>query len=106
MVGGEDNVLRQLLNPRVVVGQHVDGVSIADDRTLCAAQLGYHGNTRLFRCTQSRTDAQRLKVLGLNSLREGRLLAVYLQYCLRDGGLQDAHVLLWRVDGELAGSAA
>ena len=35
----EDNILWQLLNPRPMVGQNIDGISIADQRALGAAQL-------------------------------------------------------------------
>ena len=103
-VGCQDDVLRQLLNPGVVVAEHVDGVGIADDGALRAAQLCYHGDARLFGGTQPRADAHCLEVIGLDRLREGGLLAVYLQHGLRDAGLQDVDILLGRVDRHLAGA--
>ena len=101
-VGCEDDALGQLLHPGMLSREDVQCVSVGDRRTLCAPQLGDHGDGRLLRRAQTGTYGQRLEVVRRHGLREDRLLAVQMEHRLRSQRLQDGGVALRRVHRHLA----
>ena len=99
-VGCHDDALGQLLKPGAVVGEDVDGVGIAYQRALGAPQLGDDGDGGLLAGAQSGTYAHGVEVLGVDSLGEGGLLTVELQYRLGYADLQDEMIALGGVGGD------
>jgi len=105
-MGCHDDARRQLLHPCLMIGQHVQSVSIHHDRALRAAYLSDQRDGRILALSQSRANGEGVEVLALHAVREIGFLAVHLKDCLRHGHLHDAIVALGGVHGHLTGSGA
>ena len=70
-----------------MIGQNIDGIGIDDNRTLTAPDLCDHGDSRLFIGAQTRSDAHRIVIFRLDSLREDGFIAIEL-----DNGLWHTHL--------------
>ncbi len=75
---------RQLLQPCLVGGKHVERIRIENHRCLVASHLSYQRNGRVLCLPKSGTDTDRLILSRFDRLREIRFLTVELQYCLRN----------------------
>ena len=67
-MGRKDNVVRQLLNPRSVIGNNIERVGIDDNRTCSATQLGDERNGSLLTCSQSGTYCHGVVALCISGL--------------------------------------
>ena len=67
-MGRKDNVVRQLLNPRSVIGNDIERVGIDDNRTCSATQLGDERNGSLLTYSLSGTYCHGVVTLCISGL--------------------------------------
>ena len=92
----QDDVLGQLLHPCAVRAQHVQGIGIDNHGTLRTAHLSNHSDGRSLILSQPWTDAQCVKVVGINRLAEHIFVGISAHYRFRNADLQDVVVALGR----------
>ena len=100
-----NHVVRQLLHPCAVRSEHVQRVGIEHYRAACLLQLRHQCERRTFFFAKSRSDANGLKSVGVDSFRVVAL-AVDEAHSLWHSHLHDAQVAVGRERRHLSCAAA
>ena len=91
-MGRHDDVLGQLLQPRTVVGEHIESVGIHHDGGLRTAYLRDEGDGGVLLLTESGSDGHGIDVLAVHGLGEVFLVVVGIDDGFGDADLQDVVV--------------